>query len=496
MATNRAGRPTRGPGRGRGRLVAQAIGLALLLAVAGCSGLGSKFSPASAVLAETGRRTATTDSEENARIVAAYGGVYHDDRVEQTIAAIVSRIVAASDNPDLSYRVTLLNAAAINAFALPDGHLYVTRGLLALATDASEVAAVLAHEMGHVTANHAAQREQRAKNALIAQQAVSDVISDEQSRQLALAASERTLAAFSRQQELEADGIGIRTVARAGYDPYAAARFLGSMAKYSDYRNSLAAKDQRPDFLLTHPSTPERVQFAQESAKAYGAPGAVDPGRDRYLGGIDGMIFGDDPSQGFVRDRSFMHPGLGVGFTVPAGFVLDSAAEAVLATGADGTALRFDAVALSGASDVSTYLKSGWVNGLDANTIQTFSVGSFAGASAKAKAKGWFFQIVVLQSSNGSVYRFIFANEADTAGFRKAASDTVATFRALTATEMASLKPLRVRLVTVAKGDTEAALARRMKGVDRGRDLFDVMNGVAPGAALAVGSRVKIVTDG
>src|SRR6185503_9064448 len=103
--------------------------------------------------------------EENARIIAAYGGVYHEDKVEQTLATIVSRIVAGSDNPDMSYRVTLLNSSAINAFALPDGHLYVTRGLLALANDASEVAAVLAHEMGHVTANHAAEREQKAKNA-------------------------------------------------------------------------------------------------------------------------------------------------------------------------------------------------------------------------------------------------------------------------------------------------------------------------------------------
>ncbi len=477
-----------------GVLVAGAVGLALL--ASGCSSLGSALSPASAVIADSNpRRQAATDNEENARIIAAYGGVYRDDKVEQTLAGIVARIVAASDNPDFSYRVTLLNAAAINAFALPDGHLYVTRGLLALATDASEVAAVLAHEMGHVTANHAAQREQRAKNALIAQQAVTDVVSDEQSKQLALAASQRTLAAFSRQQELEADAIGIRTVSKAGYDPYAAARFLSAMAKYSDYRNAVASRDQRPDFLSTHPATPERVQFAQESARGYGAAGSVEPGRDRYLGGIDGMVFGDDPSQGFVRDRSYLHPGQGIGFTVPVGFVIDNTADAVLATGADGTALRFDAVALRGVTDVTAYMKSGWVNGLEAATIQTFPVNGFAAATARAKAKGWFFQIVVLQSSDGAIYRFIFANEAETAAFRKAANDTIATFRGLTAGELASLKPLRVRLVTVAKGDTELALSRRMKGVDRPRDLFDVLNGIAPGAALVPGSKVKIVTD-
>jgi predicted Zn-dependent protease len=355
---------------------------------------------------------------------------------------------------------------------------------------------VLAHEMGHVTANHAAQREQKAKNALVAQQTVGDVIADPQSRQLALAASQRTLAAFSQQQELEADAIGIKTVGNAGYDPYAAARFLGAMAKYADYRIASTRRDQQPDFLATHPSTPQRVAFAQESAKEFGAPGVGDPARDHYLAGIDGMVFGDDPSQGFVRDRTFLHPGLAVGFTVPPGFVLDSTQEAVLATGGEGTALRFDAVGSQGATDLTQYLKSGWVNGLDGNSIQSFTVNDFTAASATARAKGWYFNIVVLQSKNGAIYRFIFANEAATDAFRRAATDTVNSFRALTAAEMSSLKPLHLRVVTTVAGDTEASLAKRMKGVDRPRDLFDIMNGVAPGAAIAPGTKIKVVTDG
>ena len=477
------------------RVVAAGL-VALLLAAAGCSSLNGASST-SAALADADRKESGADSEENARIIASYGGVYHDDKVEQTIAAIVSRIVAASEHPDFSYRVTLLNASAINAFALPDGHLYVTRGLLALATDSAEVAAVLAHEMGHVTANHAAQREQKAKNALIAQQALGDVVADQQSRQMALTISQRTLAAFSQQQELEADAIGIKTIGTAGYDPYAAARFLAAMSKYADYKTAGPARDRQPDFLATHPATPERVAFAQESAKEFGGPTVGDAERDRYLAGIDGMVFGDDPSQGFIRDRTFLHPGLAVAFTVPPGFALDSTQEAVLATGNDGTALRFDAVTPSGMTDLPQYLRSGWVNGLDATSIQTFTVNGFAGATAAASAKGWDFEIVVLQRSGGGpVYRFIFANESATDAFRRAANDTINSFRSLTANEMASLKPLHVRVVTAAKGDTEASLARRMRGVDRPRDLFDVMNGVTAGATIAPGTKVKIVSDG
>ncbi len=291
------------------------------VALSGCNALMGGGSPTADVFNDGARPAVNSvDSREHARIVAAYGGIFHDAKVEQTLAPIVSKIVAASDRPDQPYRITILNAPAVNAFALPDGYLYVTRGLLALANDSSEVAAVLAHEMGHVTANHAAQRQKKAQDALVVSRVVNDVLDNNEGGQLALAASQRTLAAFSQQQELEADAIGVRTIGRAGYDPFAAARFLNSMQRYAAYQSSLTMQDQRPDFLATHPATPERVAFAIKAARQFGAPGVGTVDRDRYLEGIDGMVYGDDPNQGFVRDRTFVHPGLGIGFTVPEGF--------------------------------------------------------------------------------------------------------------------------------------------------------------------------------
>ena len=147
--------------------------------LAGCNATSGTGGPTAAVLGANQPRppgASSIDSEENSRIVAAYGGIYHDAKVEQTLVPIVSRIVAASDRPDLSYRITILNAPAINAFALPGGYLYVTRGLLALANDSSEVAAVLAHEMGHITANHAVKRQNKAREALIVSRAVGEVL--------------------------------------------------------------------------------------------------------------------------------------------------------------------------------------------------------------------------------------------------------------------------------------------------------------------------------
>ena len=207
------------------------------------------------------------------------------------------------------------------------------------------------------------------------------------------------------------------------------------------------------------------------------------------------MIFGDDPSQGFVRDRTFVHPSLGVSFTVPEGFVIDNTSDAVLATGTDGTALRFDAVGVAAGTPLSDYLASGWVNGLAEGSIKTFTVNGLPAASASANAKGWIFRIAVVQATEGSAYRFIYANQTDTPEFEKAAAATTQSFRKLPPSEAASLRPLRIHVATVGTGDSVETFARRMRGVDRPLELFRVLNDLEPDARLVPGSKVKIVDD-
>ncbi len=206
---------------------------------------------------------------EHQRILAAYGGVYNDPRLQGLIEQTVERLVAASERPDLHYKVTMLNSQSINAFALPSGQLYVTRGLVALANDESELASVLAHEMGHVVARHAAIREEQAKQAALVGRVVTDVISDPEVGALALAKSKLALASFSRAQEFEADAIGIGIAARAGYDPYGAVRFLTSMEHNSELKpqQSGAIDPRAPDFLSSHPATPERISNAMANAR-------------------------------------------------------------------------------------------------------------------------------------------------------------------------------------------------------------------------------------
>ena len=185
----------------------------------------------------------------------------------------MKRLVAASDRPDLHYRVTMLNSQSVNAFALPTGQLYVTRGLIALANDESELASVIGHEMGHVIARHAELREEEMRQADLSNRVFTDVVSDPQAGALALAKSKLKLASFSQKQEFEADAIGIGIAARAGYDPYGAVRFLASLERNSELKpqHNTAINPGAPDFLSSHPATPQRITDALANARQYKA---------------------------------------------------------------------------------------------------------------------------------------------------------------------------------------------------------------------------------
>ena len=377
---------------GRAKLaLAQAGAIMLALALAACTASPPPVGTQGLLPAPTKAPEITDMSpavlREHQRILAAYGGVYNDAKLQALVEQTVERLVAASERPDLHYKITLLNSQSINAFALPTGQLYVTRGIAALANDESELASVLAHEMGHVVARHAAIREEQAKQAALVGRVVSDVISDPEVGALALAKSKLALASFSRAQEFEADAIGIGIAARAGYDPNGAVRFLTSMEHNSELKpqqNTSAIDPRAPDFLSSHPATPERISNAIANARQYNGPTttAAILGRDKdaYLNGINGIVFGEDPSEGFVRGRRFLHPRLGFTFTAPEGFALDNTAQAVLGVKhGGGQALRLDVVRVPSEQTLAGYLTSGWIENIDAGTVEDVTINGFPG---------------------------------------------------------------------------------------------------------------------
>jgi len=435
--------------------------------------------------------------KEHERLVSTYGGIYRAPALQALTEQTIERLIAASEKPDLKYRVTILNSPAINAFALPGGSLYVTRGLISLANDTSELASVLSHEMAHVVARHAAIREEQIKAAVLNSRAISDTLSDPQLGALALARSRLSIATFSRGQELEADAVGVGIASRAGYDPYGASRFLNSMGRFAQLRSATLGSSQPKDidFLSSHPSTPERISIAVANAKQFVNPKAVERDREAFLRALDGVTYGDDPKEGFVRGRSFLHPNLGFAFTAPEGFALENTPQAVLGASQNGReALRLDAVRVEESQSLPDYISKGWVEGIDPATIETFTINGFQAATATARGEQWSFRLFAIRFG-GDVFRIAFAARELTSPLETSFRQAAASFRGVSPEEARNIRPLKIKLYQVAAGDTVEKLARRSPFPDRNLERFLVLNGLQRGAKLTPGEYIKVVIE-
>ncbi len=486
------------PGLRAGRPATAMLAVLLAAILAGCAGGAITAGGPQATAAAPPSQPAMPPAHlrEHERILAAYGGEYRNDRLEGYLGATVDRLVAASEMPNLRYQVTILNSPSINAFALPSGQLYVTRGLIALANDTSELASVLSHEMAHVIARHAAMREDQARQAALVSRVANDLLADPSLGALAMAKSKIALANFSRAQELEADGIGVGIAARAGYDAYGAQRFLTSMGANAALRARDANLDPTaPDFLSSHPATPERVTNATLNARQFTGPGSGQRGREDYLAAIEGLIFGEDPSGGFVRGRRFMHPKLGFTFTAPEGFTLENTAQAVFGVKDSGAqALRLDVVRVPDGQPLPDYLRSGWIENIDANSVGALTLNGLPAATATAQGDNWTFRLYAVRLG-GEVYRFIFATKQRTEAVDRSFRDALNSFRRMTPTERQATRPQRIHLATVGAGDTVERLARRMPAGPRQAERFRVLNGLSATDRVKPGDRVKLVVE-
>ena len=243
---------------------------------------------------------------------------------------------------------------------------------------------------------------------------VNDLLSDPEMGALALAKSKIALASFSRAQEFEADGIGVGIAARAGYDPYGAVRFLTSMGRNAE----LKAGDPGAASIRARPTSCPRIRRRPSASRtrrptpaSSARPARGERDRAAYLAAVDGMVYGEDPSEGFVRGRRFLHPKLGFTFVAPEGFALDNTAQAVLGVKeGGGQALRLDVVRVPAEQTLTEYLNSGWIENIDAKSVEDVTINGFPAATATAKGDQWAFRLFAVRFGS-DVYRFIFATK-------------------------------------------------------------------------------------
>lgn len=443
-------------------------------------------------------RTENRSSVQHKELVAQFGGEYQAPSAERFLDSILGKLAASADTPgQTAYKVTILNTPVVNAFALPSGNLYVTRGLLALATDASEAAAVMAHEIAHVTLRHSALRAEREREAALISQAAT-VIQNKQKGEEVRSSQRLSVASFSRQQELDADAAGVRVIARAGFDPYGASRFLTALGRSTELRAALYGKKQNSldyDIMSTHPSTPDRVAKAVAAARQIGAPGVGMRDRNGYLSAISGVAFGDDPMEGYVRGRKFTHPRLRFTFSAPEGFLLENSNEAVFGVRqADNEALRLDSVRNPHVESLEAYVGSGWVDGLLQSSVKKLDINGLPAVTAAARAGEWNFRLAVIQSGD-LIYRMIFAAKALNDEVEKNFLESIMTFRRITPEEARETHGLRIAIVTAEPGDTVESLAARMVTPNRPLEYFRLLNGLEDADQVTPGERYKIVTE-
>lgn len=424
-------------------------------------------------------------------ILRTYGGEYKNKKLEKTLAEIVGNLLNTQKNSDQNYRITLLNSSNINAFALPNGYVYITRGLLALANDSSEIAGVIAHEMAHIIAHHGILRLEKMREI---QNLYFKKKSSLNSQQDPFLSNELYLAQFSQKQELEADAIAIQILVDTGYDPFSISRFLERMEKYNHFKNKFSHKTQNLDFLTTHPATPQRIALANQKAQSLielSPPNSLKHEKRKLLLNLNGLLYNAAISSGFIRDNEFISLKKRIAFKVPPEFSLTLSQSNVSASDGEQTALRFDIIPQFKQENLFNFIKSNWIRGLDLSSIRNIQINNFSGAYATASNNNWYFSVILLFKNN-QLYRFLSASK------KPLVSDKIAffaaqNFRFLSQKDTKQIKPLYVRTLCTKEGDNVETLSQKMKGTQEKVKFFRLLNDLQPDEEILPHSLVKII---
>lgn len=485
------------------RLALSAAGLLLLASCTTNPATGEReFTPFMSPSQE-----AAIGAEQHPQLMQEFGGEYDDAALAAYVRQVGGELAARSELPNLDFTFTVVNSKIVNAFALPGGYVYVSRGLMALFNDEAELASVVGHEIGHVTARHAANRYNRSIFAGLGAAVVGAVSGSPELAGLLGQGSQLYLLSYSRGQESEADMLGQRYMVRTGYDPKGAVRMLLALDRDTKLEAQISgtSANQTPSWARTHPYASDRAVAA--SQRVADLPPEQQTGalqRDRFLDHIDGMLYGDDPAQGIISGQTFTHPTLRITFTAPDGYALRNTAEAVVGAAENGKFL-LTAGQISAQTPTADFLRAEWRriagdqapalsnlqairgDGLERLTATTVISGSSGNVAVR---------LVAIRQTPTQAYMFTLLWPAGAgSGVESGLVAMVNGFRGISEAEADEVRPQILRVVTVRAGDTATSLSRNMPFGSYNLAWFKVLNALGDDAALSVGQRVKIVTD-
>jgi predicted Zn-dependent protease len=427
--------------------------------------------------------------------VAAAYGLYPDPKVQAYVETLGKRLAAASERPDLPWSFKVVDDAAVNAFALPGGYIYVTRGILTHLSSEAELVAVLGHEIGHVTARHSASQmsqQQLAMGGLV----LGMVVKPELQRfgELAQQSLGLLFLKFGRDDENQADELGLRYMTRVGYDP-------GAMLEVFDVLDGVTRAEgggaRMPDWLSTHPSPENRLARIQARIAATGASGTV-VHRPEYLRHLDGMVFGENPREGFFQANAFYHPDLRFQLTFPRGFQARNQRQAVVGVSEAQDALVALTLAAAASPDEAARQFSAQP-GVTAGRAGQSTIGGLTAYTAFFEAsteQGVLRGQVAFVSYEGRMYRVLgYAPSVRFPTYQDAFDASIRSFRPLTDARYLGVQPRRIALVSPSRDMTLPEFSRTYPSTVA-PETIGLINGIAADQPFARGALAKRVIGG
>ncbi len=439
-------------------------------------------------------------AQEHKKVIKEYG-LYDDKRLQKYVSEVGNKVTANTERSNVNYQFHLLDTPVVNAFALPGGYIYVTRGVMALAGSEAELAAVLGHEAGHVTARHSAERYSQSVATNIGASILSAAIDSSGVSQAFGVGSNLYLKSYSRGQENQADMLGIRYLERSGYDTRAMTDFLVHLQADSALESRMEGKSSdkaRNTFFSTHPATAERINKTKIETKRR-RNGVL--GRDAYLKVLDGMIYGDSTAQGFIRGKKFVHPEFGFMFSVPEDYRLYNSPAQVVAKGTRGSKggmIVFDMAANAEHVSSMRFLRDIWLKGQKVDYAEKIIIGGMKAATASldgnVNGKAVKLQLVAVRWSDDQVARFqVILPPRPTAAQLKDLKVATYSFAKMSEKDYKAYGPYKIRIVKAGPRDNYGSMSKMMAVEDYKIERFRVLNGLTNGEWVKSGHLYKII---
>ncbi len=432
---------------------------------------------------------------EHQKIINQFGGEYKGLKLNNYINSIGNFLVSTSELPDKEFKFTILDTPIVNAFALPGGYVYLTRGLIYLCQNEAQLAGVIAHEIGHITARHSAKRYTKTVGTGVILQVLNIFSKNNFLNNLLGQSAQLFLLSYSRSQEYQADQLAVRYMTRAGFDAQEMANFLRIMEKFSNLQNKILKIDNNVSELLkTHPNSSKRIQ---EVIDNYKGKIPLNPiiGKEIFLKKIDGLLYGHKPEEGFFVNNNFIHKSLKIAFEFDKDFYFLNNPKVLIGKTKKKTRVIFDLEETNEKNDLD-YL-SKWIS-LPKKKIldfQSFLNNDFTISTAKSTKGNQLIFVGLIRGDENLTYRFILiSNEEEFKTYARKFEKIILSFRKLNEKDLSILNPPHIKIASTTSNPNYMIKTLQQLNLQTmfSREIFNVINDIDSNI-VEVGNKIKLI---